>query len=59
MSLFNIYSGLSLSELLTSYAKIYNDVFVQEKPMSVYKYFLTQTMVVEMNAPFDDAKGNL
>lgn len=55
LSLFNIYSGLQFSDLIGNFSKIFNDVFVQEKPLSAYKYFLTQTMIVEMKeSSFDN-----
>jgi hypothetical protein len=35
LSLFNIYSSIPIRECLNSFAKIFNDVFVMEKPMNV------------------------
>ena len=54
LSLFNIYSAIPIGECLHSFSKIFNDVFVMEKPLNVQKYFLTECMVVEMNEPYDD-----
>lgn len=50
---------MPLDECLSNFAKIFNDVFVLEKPMSVYKYFLTECLVVEMNEPFNDCPSDL
>jgi hypothetical protein len=57
LSLFSIYSALPVADCLQSFTKIFNEVFIQEKPQSVQKYFLLQCMVVEMSAPFDDSRG--
>jgi len=59
LSLFHIYSSLPFSECLASFTKIFNDVFVLEKPLNVQKYFLTECQVVEMNESFEDELGNL
>ena len=42
LTLFRLYSDIPLYDCLTSFAKIFNDVFVLEKPGSVQKYFLTE-----------------
>jgi hypothetical protein len=59
LSLFNIYSSLPFTECLASFTKIFNDVFVLEKPLNVQKYFLTECQVVEMNESYEDQFGIL
>ena len=44
---------------MQSFAKIYNDVFVLEKPVSVQKYFLTEVQVVEMTESLDGLSNRL
>jgi len=56
LSLFSIYSTLPIEDCLTSFAKIYNDVFVYEKPLSVQKYYITECMIVEMIEQFSEGK---
>lgn len=51
--LFQIYSGLSFDECMSSYSKIFNDVFLFEKPLSVQRYYVTEVQVVELNETFD------
>lgn len=46
--LFQIYSTLSFDECLGSYTKIFNDVFTNEKPDIVKKYYLTEVQVIEL-----------
>jgi len=58
LSLFRIYSSLPFEDCLVSFAKIFNDVFVYEKPLSILKYYLTECMIVEMNQPFDEPAGD-
>ena len=42
LTLFRLYSDIPYYDCLSSFAKIFNDVFVFEKPGSVQKYFLTE-----------------
>ena len=42
LTLFRLYSDIPLQDCLVSFSKIFNDVFVLEKPGSVQKYFLTE-----------------
>ena len=51
--LFQIYSELSFDECMSSYSKIFNDVFVFEKPLSVQRYYVTEVQVVEVNETRD------
>ena len=44
---------------MTSFAKIFNDVFIHERPSGVHKYSLTSVMVAEMLAAEDDAPAKL
>ena len=44
---------------MQSFAKIFNDVFVLEKPGSIQKYFLTEVQVVEMKEAPEEAEGKL
>ena len=59
LTLFRLYSDIPLYDCLTSFAKIFNDVFVLEKPGSVQKYFLTEVQVIEMNEAHEEAEGKL
>jgi len=49
LTLFQIYSELPFQESLNSFSKIYNDVFVLERPVNCQKYFLTEVQVLELN----------
>ena len=49
LKLFRIYNGISIDECLKSYTKIFNDVFVNEKPALTQKYYLCEVQIVEMN----------
>ena len=44
---------------MTSFSKIFNDVFVHERPSGVHKYSLTSVLVAEMLAAEDDAPAKL
>ena len=57
LTLFRIYSELPFDDCMTSFANIYNDVFTEERPSTVQKYFLTEIQVVEMNEASDDDPG--
>ena len=59
LTLFRLYSDIPLQDCLTSFSKIFNDVFVLEKPGNVQKYFLTEVQVVEMNEAPDELEGRL
>jgi hypothetical protein len=38
---------------MSSYSKIFNDVFVFEKPLSVQRYYVTEVQVIELNETRD------
>ena len=44
---------------MNSFAKIFNDVFVHERPSCVHKYSLTEVMVVEMLHASEEAEAKL
>lgn len=48
-NLFRIYDYLPFNSCMQSYMKIYNEVFMQEKPVVVQRYFVTEVKVVELN----------
>ena len=48
LTLFRLYSAIPFSDCITSFTKIYNDVFIHERPSCVHKYSLTEVMVCEM-----------
>ena len=48
LTLFRLYSAIPFNDCLTSFTKIFNDVFVHERPSCVHKYSLTEVMAVEM-----------
>ena len=54
LTLFRIYSKLPFDDCMSSLSNIYNDVFTQERPSTVQKYFLTEVQVVEMNQASED-----
>ena len=48
LTLFRLYSSIPFKDCAISFAKIFNDVFVHERPTTVHKYSLTEVMVTEM-----------
>ncbi len=46
--LFNIYNDLNINDLLQSFTKIYNDVFIREKPLIIQRYYLSEVKIVEL-----------
>jgi hypothetical protein len=46
--LFQIFNEMSVDECLNSFTKIYNDVFVFEKPLVVQRYFLSEVRITEI-----------
>ena len=48
LTLFRLYAAIPIQDCLTSFTKIFNDVFVHERPSCVHKYSLTEVMVAEM-----------
>lgn len=46
--LFRIYEELPFAKLVPSFFKIFNDVFTNERPITVQRYFLTEVKVCEM-----------
>lgn len=45
--LFRIYEELPFGKLVPSFIKIFNDVFTNERPITVQRYFLTELKVCE------------
>jgi len=54
LTLFRQYASIPFSDCLTSFTKIFNDVFVHERPSCVHKYSLAAVMVVEMLNIYDE-----
>ena len=48
LTLFRLYSAIPLSDCVKSFTKIYNDVFIHERPTCVHKYSLAEVMVCEL-----------
>ena len=59
LTLFRLYSDIPFHDCLQSFAKIFNDVFVFEKPGSIQKYFLTEVQVVELMEATEEQEGKL
>lgn len=48
LTLFRLYSAIPFNDCIKSFSKIFNDVFIHERPSCVHKYSLTEVMVTEM-----------
>ena len=48
LTLFRLYAAIPMQDCLKSFTKIFNDVFIHERPSCVHKYSLTEVMVAEM-----------
>ena len=59
LTLFRMYSAIPFNDCMTSFTKIYNDVFVHERPTCVHKYSLTEVMVTEMLRADEEAAARL
>jgi hypothetical protein len=49
LQLFRTYCELPFHETMQSFAKVFNDVFVKEKPQVCQKYFLTEVNILELD----------
>ena len=49
LQLFRTYCELPFQETMQSFVKVFNDVFVKEKPQVCQKYFLTEVNIVELD----------
>jgi len=47
-NLFRIYSELNFDALMRVYTKIYNDVFIREKPLIIQKYHVSEIKILEL-----------
>jgi hypothetical protein len=47
--LFRIYDTLPFNSCVEAYYKVFNDVFILEKPSVVQRYFITEVNIVELN----------
>ena len=54
LTLFRLYSAIPFRDCANSFSKIFNDVFVHERPSCVHKYSLTEVMVAEMLLASDE-----
>ena len=59
LTLFRLYSAIPFKDCISSFTKIYNDVFIHERPSCVHKYSLTEVMVAEMLHAEDDTAARL
>lgn len=48
LQLFRTYNELPFKETVNSFVKVFNDVFVREKPQVCQKYFLTEVNIAEL-----------
>ena len=48
LNLFRTYDELELMQCMANFTKIYNQVFTQEKPAVVNRYFISEVRVVEL-----------
>lgn len=46
--LFGYYNDLPFNSLMSEYIRIYKDVFQNEKPLTVQRYFVTEMKLVEL-----------
>lgn len=49
LQLFRTYNELPFKETIQSFVKVFNDVFVKEKPQVCQKYFLTEVNICELD----------
>jgi hypothetical protein len=49
LQLFRTYCELPFQETMQSFVKVFNDVFVKEKPQVCQKYYLTEVNIVELD----------
>jgi len=47
-NLFKIYNELNFDDLTQTYSKIYNDVFIKEKPLVIQRYFISEIKIMEL-----------
>ena len=59
LTLFRLYAALPFQECMQSFAKIYNDVFIHERPSCVQKYSLTEVLITEMLQAEEDKPAKL
>lgn len=49
LQLFRTYCELPFEETMQSFVKVFNDVFVKEKPQVCHKYFLSEVRILELD----------
>lgn len=49
LQLFRTYNELPFEETMESFVKVFNDVFVKEKPAVCHKYFLSEVRILELD----------
>jgi hypothetical protein len=49
LQLFRTYCDLPFDETMQSFSKVFNDVFVKEKPQVCHKYYLSEVRILEMD----------
>ena len=59
LTLFRLYSAIPFNDCMRSFTKIFNDVFIHERPSCVQKYSLTEVMVTEMMHADEDRPAKL
>jgi hypothetical protein len=57
LQLFRTYCELPYKETIASFVKVFNDVFVKEKPQVCQKYFLTEVNIIELDMAMRNENG--
>lgn len=53
LQLFRTYCELPFEETMQSFVKVFNDVFVKEKPQVCHKYYLSEVRILELDTRED------